>query len=379
MIPLPATLNPHDPDLAAQIAETPNHPGVYVLTPEHGVPYLGSSAYLRKRLVRLLLHNSHPSNSRSNIANSFSRAEYWSTGSRLETSLLLYWLALRHYPDNYRKRLKLKDPWLLTLLNDEFPRLAIQNRLTVSRAASFGPFPNREAAERVHQGTISLFQIRRCEDKLVPSEHHPGCIYGEMNLCLRPCQLAVSAAEYATEVSRLSEFLLSNGRHAMAILTSARDRASHETDFEQAARLHKELEKVKAVTTLRNDLVTEIESLNGLALTRATGHGRVALWPMFSGFWQPPLVLEFAQEQMQARSLDQHLRERLASHLAEPRVTGNRSEELAILARWYYSSWRDGQWFGFRTLADLNVRKLVREISLQARASEAETKIQCDE
>jgi excinuclease ABC subunit C len=370
MIPPPITLNPLDPDLAARIAETPNHPGVYLLMPEHGLPYLGSSAYLRKRLLRLLLHNSHLSNSRSNVANYFARAEHWTTGSRLETSLLLYWLALRYYPDNYRKRLKLRDPWLLTLLNDEFPRLAVQNRLSGSRLASFGPFPNREAAERVYQGIVGLFQIRRCEDKLVPAEDHPGCIYGEMNLCLRPCQLAVSAFEYAAEVSRLSEFLVSNGKHAIATLTSARDRASHETEFEQAARLHKELEKVKAVIALRDDLVTELDSLNGLAVTRASGEGCVALWPMLAGIWQAPLVFDFAPEQVQTRSLDQYLRERLASHLREPRVTGNRLEELAILSRWYYSSWRDGQWLGFKTLADLNLRKLVREISLKARAAE---------
>jgi hypothetical protein len=36
---------------------------------------------------------------------------------------------------------------------------------------------------------------------------------------------------------------------------------------------------------------------------------------------------------------------------------------MAVFARWYYSSWRDGQWFPFLKLADLNYRKLVREIS----------------
>ena len=179
--------------------------------------------------------------------------QYWLTGSRLETSLLLYWLALQHYPDTYHKRLKLKDPWFLTLLKDEFPRLAVHNRLPHKRIATFGPFPSREAAECVYQGTMGLFQIRRCEEKLAPSKDHPGCIYGEMNLCLRPCQLAVSAAEYAAEVARLSEFLEFNGRHTISVLTSARDRASSDTDFEQAARLHKDLEKVKAIAALRDE------------------------------------------------------------------------------------------------------------------------------
>jgi excinuclease ABC subunit C len=367
MIPPPASLDLSDPDLSARIADVPNFPGAYLLVPEQGVPYLGSSAYLRKRLTRLLLHSPNTSNSLSNVRAGLSRVHYWLTGSRLETSLLLYWLALQHYPDTYRKRLKLKDPWFLTLLKDEFPRLAVRNRLPHKRIATFGPFPSREAADRVYQGTIGLFQIRRCEEKLAPSEDHPGCIYGEMNLCLRPCQLAVSAAEYAAEVARLSEFLEFNGRHTISVLTSARDRASGDTDFEQAARLHKDLEKVKAITVLRDELVTEIESLNGLALTRAPGRGRVALWPMLSGYWQQPIFLNFIADDGQARSLDHHLREQLAQHLAAPRAYGKRAEEVSILARWYYSSWRDGQWFGFRNLKDLNLRKLVREISLLVR------------
>lgn len=369
MIPPPIPLDPKQPDLAARIAEIPNISGVFLLIPDAGAPYLGSSASIGKRLARLLLHNSTSSNSLSNIRMRLCRIDYWFTGSRLGSSLLLYWLALQFFPDTYRKRLKLKDPWVLTLLPDEFPRLAVRSRLASKRIATFGPFPTRDTAERVCQGVSGLFQVRRCEETLRPSEDHPGCVYGEMNLCLRPCQLAVTPAEYAAEVARLSDFLHSNGKQAQSNLIAARDRASSEMDFEQAARLHKELEKVKAVAGLRDDLVTEVESLNGIALTRGSGEGQAALWPMLGGFWQPPLVLDFsdagAAESPDGinRSLDHQIREQLSRHLSAPRTEGNRAEELSILSRWYYSSWRDGEWFGFRTLGDLNPRKLVREIS----------------
>src|SRR5690348_2564127 len=125
MIPPPASLNPKDPTLPARITEIPNVPGVYLLMPDKGVPYLGSSAYIKRRLGRVLLHTNNASNSLSNIRAGLSEVRYWFTGSRLESSLLLYWLALRHYPDTYRKRLKLRDPWVLTLLEDEFPRLLV--------------------------------------------------------------------------------------------------------------------------------------------------------------------------------------------------------------------------------------------------------------
>jgi excinuclease UvrABC nuclease subunit len=362
MIPPPALLDPKHPELPAHIAGIPNSRGVYLLMPDNGIPYLGSSIYISKRLSRLLLHTTDTSNSLSNIRAGLSHVRYWLTGSRLETSLLLYWLALEHYPETYRKRLKLKDPWVLTLLEDEFPRLVIRNRLIAKHIAAFGPFPSRDAADRVVQGVLGLFQIRRCEERLYPSEQHPGCIYGEMNLCLRPCQLAVSSAEYAAEVARITEFLESNGKHTLSVLTAARDRASEQTDFEEAARLHKELERVKGIAALRDELITDIESLNGVALTTGSRAGQVTLWPMLAGYWQLPVFLDFT-ETIEARSLDQYVQEQLAQRLAEPRNHGNRAEEVSLLSRWYYSSWRDGQWFSFRVLEDLNLRKLVREIS----------------
>ena len=89
-----------------------------------------------------------------------------------------------------------------------------------------------------------------------------------MNQCLRPCQCAVSQDEYANEVARLDEFLATNGKTAVADLSTARERASQEMDFEQAAQLHKRLEKVNAAAASRDAVVAPLDKFNGLALTR---------------------------------------------------------------------------------------------------------------
>jgi hypothetical protein len=64
-----------------------------------------------------------------------------------------------------------------------------------------------------------------------------------------------------------------------------------------------------------------------------------------------------------ARSLDALLRERLQAALDSPSASGNRLEQIALFSRWYYSSWRDGHWFGFETLDQLNYRRLVKSLS----------------
>jgi hypothetical protein len=62
-------------------------------------------------------------------------------------------------------------------------------------------------------------------------------------------------------------------------------------------------------------------------------------------------------------SLDHSLRETFAR--VAPRKLGvrERQEYLALLARWYYSSWREGEWLAFDSYDDIPYRKLVNAVS----------------
>jgi hypothetical protein len=246
---------------------------------------------------------------------------------------------------------------------DPFPRLALLNRASRNAQMLIGPFQNRDSAQRYEQEVLGLFQIRRCTDTLMPSPDHPGCIYGEMNQCLRPCQTSVSADEYATEVHRAVDFLSTNGKHSLAALSAARERAAENTEFEEAAELHSRLERVRKVASVRDAVVREIDDFSGIALTRAAEPGQLVLWPLVDARWQEPVRLDFSRGNELGKSLDHELREKLKSAIADPRREGNRLQELAIFSRWYYSSWRDGAWFPFHDVADLSYRTLVRTIS----------------
>jgi hypothetical protein len=48
-----------------------------------------------------------------------------------------------------------------------------------------------------------------------------------------------------------------------------------------------------------------------------------------------------------------------------------RQEHVALLARWYYSSWRDGQWIAFPDFAGIPYRRVVRAISVVAAGQQA--------
>ncbi len=351
--------------LDERIAAAPDAPAVFLIWPREGAPYLARTGLLRRRLKRLLGTRSGPTRV-LNLRAVAARIEYWPVASRLESNLIHYRLAVEHFPDTYLEVLKLRMPAYVKLtFANRFPRTLVTTRLGGGRGFYYGPFRTRAGAELFETQVLELFQVRRCQEDLEPAPDHPGCIYGEMNKCLRPCQQAVGVDEYRAEAERVRSFLETSGRSLVEPLEAARDRLSQELQFEDAAREHKRIEKIQEVLRLRDELAWDIDRLNGVAVTPSIDPGAAELWFVLEGCWQPPV--RFAPEIVEGRtfSLDHRLREIAASVDARRPGHETRQEHLALLARWFYSSWRDGDWLPFPDREHLPYRRLVRAISRQ--------------
>ena len=337
----------------------PNSDAVFLVSAGDRSAYLAKTSMLRRRLLRILKPADGLRRS-LNLREVVTRVEYWLTASRLESMLLHYALAKRHYPDDYLRLVKLRMPaYVKLILANEFPRSQVTTRLTGGSGLYYGPFRTRAAAELFENQFLDLFQMRRCQENLEPSPRHPGCIYGEMNMCLRPCQQVVGPAEYMGEVQRVREFLAGDGLSLLNVTSAARERLSIEMNFEEAARQHKRMESIQAVLALRDDLVCDIERLYGVAVAPAAAPDSVLLWFVCQGSWQAPLEFTLTSNV----SLDQRLRELVASLQPVTAPLAEKQEHLALLARWHYSTWSDGEWIGFHDPAQTPYRKLVRAIS----------------
>ena len=341
------------------IPELPNADAVFLVWAGERSAYLAKTSMLRRRLQRILKSSGTPGRM-LNLRAVATRVEYWLTGSKFESGLAHYALARRHYPDTYLKTIKLRMPSYVRLtLSNQFPRTQVTARFGRGSSIYYGPFRTRGGAEHFEAQMLDLFQIRRCQEDLDPRPDHPGCIYGEMNRCLRPCQQVVSPEEYGSEVIRLSGFLADSGTSMLNTIGVARDRLSEEMDFEQASRQHKRFEQVNEVLAMRDGLVTNIDKLCGVAVAPSTHSDSAQLWFVWQGCWQAPLEFPLTSDV----SLDRRLRE-LVAGLAHSAVSRQeRQEHLALLARWFYSTWRDGEWIGFESLQEVPYRKLVRAIS----------------
>ncbi len=355
-LPVPA-------DRQLDFEAAPDVAGVFLLRFTRGRPYLGRTAFLRRRLKRLLRPRGEGSRL-ANLAASVEEISYQPTASPFESTLVLYELARRHMSEDYRRYLKLRTPpFVKAHLGNRFPRTYITTQLTHSRALFFGPFLNRTAAERFESAFLDLFKVRRCQEDLDPHPEHPGCIYGEMDMCLRPCQAKCSDAEYQAEVGEVLQFLETQGQSLVRHIEQAREEASAELEFEEASRLHKRLEKVNEALKLKDDLARDIDSLFGVVVQKSLEPESVDLWFLNQGFFQPKITFGFGIEDGRSVSLDSRLRESLEALKFTTGTTRERADHLAMLRRWYYSSWREGEVVMVDRLDRIPYRKLVNAIS----------------
>lgn len=328
---------------------------VLLMQPRSGEPYLTRTNVLKRRLTRL---------SRIfDLAALDAEFSIWYTPSKLEQALIFYQVAKEHFPQSYRKIVRLPSPaYIKVLLSNEFPRTQVTARIAGKENFFFGPFRTRAEAERYESQMLDFFPVRRCEEDLSPNPDHPGCIYGEMNQCLRPCQLVVGPEGYAAEVKKLTSFLESKGETLREAVSHARERASENLEFEEAARQHRRLEKVEALSRSASDISGDIRQANGVSAVKS--EQGVDLYFLLEGIWQEPIPFELLSKA--GESMDRRLRQ-LVDELPTPKPSlREREEHLGLLQRWYFSSWRDSEWLPFPSRADMPYRKLVRLISRAA-------------
>ncbi len=344
-------------ELGEELIEVPDRPAVFLLWAAEGAPYLAKTSLLRRRLRRLVARAEGLSRVLK-LGGVVERIEYWTVGSQLEAMLVHLELAQRYFPDDWQKITRLKAPAFVRLVTDNpFPRAMVTTRL--GRGLFTGPFASRAAAERYEGGVLDLFQIRRCEENLAPTPEHPGCIYGEMNKCLRPCQAAVSRDEYAHETQRVEQFLRTAGASLADPLEVARDRASTEMQFEEAERLHQRVARIREVAAAAGDLARPLDQLAGVAVVRSAANTAIDFLFFVGGHWQEPRRLVLVDTVDGGQSMDRRVREIIAQ--VAPTGTPN-LEHLAMLTRWHGSSWRDGEWIGFDSLDKIPYRKIVNAV-----------------
>jgi len=347
-------------------------PAVFALYAENETaePYIGLTPDLRRRLERIL-RPAKGQTKRLQLVSRVRRIAWQLTGSEFESLVVQFALLEINYGPKALERMKLRAPAFVKFHGgNPYPRLTVTNRPSLKEAQwAFGPFPSRAAAERYSEELLKLFLLRRCEENLDPNPSHPGCVYGEMKMCLAPCQIGCTDARYGEEAEAVRSFLATRGASKLVQIGEQRDHASEQLEFETAARLHAQFEKVEAVRALAAELVHPFSALRACIMQASANPDEVAVFLYQDGelrgpaafstlgmriqneqsgssslFAQPmaiepvvesegPAAIKASRDMLESR-LESAL-EVLSARRPQPNATV-RQGHPALLTRWYY-------------------------------------------
>jgi len=363
-------------------AALPARPGVLMIEMRAAgaQPYLARTADIRRAAERLL-REPEVASKRLNLRSVAAGVRYRVTGSKFEQTLALYTCARARFPKRYRDLLRLRPPAVLKVnLRNEYPRCYVTRRISGDGGFYFGPFASRKSAEAFAEGFLDLFKIRRCQIKIRRDPEFPGCIYSEMKMCLAPCFAGCMKEEYDVETGRVLATLATSGEALTEELERDREAASEALDFERAATVHKRLEKASAVLRGLPEVARRIDELDAVVLQRGAEEKSIIVFPVLAGLLAEPIFLRFGELSSEPRSVEAILKQGLVPHgqadeskstdqaqRTESNATGGdpqippsaawlsqyglrdapsqRSEHLAMLARWFYSKPREGEIF----------------------------------
>lgn len=242
------------PDIASQLAQVPDAPGVYLWKQGDEVLYVGKAKCLRKRMRQYVaLHDE-----RLMVPRMMERVDgfdYVVTGTEME-SLILEANLIKEMRPPYN--VDYKDdksfPFIALTLADPFPAIKYTREKHRSGTRYFGPYTDARAARETIEVVRRVYPICRAtcaEWKRVNA--HSGAALGKPCFDYHvgkgpgPCVGAITAEKYRERVAEVAAFL--EGRQsAVARELEARMReAAADLDYERAARLRNSLEAVRAV------------------------------------------------------------------------------------------------------------------------------------
>ncbi len=298
---------PFDPaDPKAALAQLPQAQAVFALygADAHAEPYIGRTPNLRARLERLLQPSPrHPR--RLHLAGLVRRIDWQLAGSEFESLVVQFNLLQNQYGTKCLERMHLRSPAFVRFLGgNPYPRIVVTNRPSQREADwAYGPFPSRAAAERYAEEMLKLFLLRRCTFDLHPDPSFPGCVYSEMKMCLAPCYKGCSDERYQEESAAVQSFLATRGESRLVTLRTERDQASANLEFESAAALHAQVQRVEAVRALAAELVRPLSRLRAVILQASAHPDEVAVFLFEDGRLRGPAGIFDARDENPERTV----------------------------------------------------------------------------
>jgi hypothetical protein len=152
-----------------------------------------------------------------------------------------------------------------------------------------------------------------------------------MKMCLAPCYQGCTDERYSEEAAAVERFLATRGESRMRKLCAERDAASAKLEFEAAAALHAQVQRVESVRALAPELVRPLSQLRAVILQASALPGEVAVFLYQDGRLRGPVgysTLGMRIQNEQSGSTSLFAQPMAVEAIAE--TTGNREQGSGI-------------------------------------------------
>lgn len=322
----------------------PEEPGVYSMLDADGtVLYVGKAKSLRGRVRSYFQIGAQHSHKIERMTRLVHEIRWECTDTEL-AALLLESREIKRLQPPYNtssKRIRL-HPFLRLTVQEEFPRLEWTSSVEKDGAEYFGPFRNRSAAQEIAETMQKRFNLRLCEDEIVPDSDAKPCFYYHIKRCKAPCAQLQTRRDYMVTVEEVRQFL--SGYEA-GIIERLREEMSESAErlmFERAASIRNRLREFERVFERKENVSTAANNNNVIIILPASQREKtVEIFFIESGrlFHQQILGRKAPLERLLALLQSAYFSiQTPASH----RLTALETDEMRIIASWIYRNRESG-------------------------------------
>ncbi len=255
-------------DVKAYLADLGHGPGVYRMYDNADrLIYVGKARDVRRRLNSYF--GTRPQATKvMAMLRRLARIEVTWTTTEVEALLLESTLIKGHRP---RYNVVLRDdksyPYIRLMPGLGFPRLSFYRGSRRGAGRLFGPYPSATTARSALGELQRVFRLRNCTDRYFRNRIRP-CLQYQIERCSAPCVGLIEKEDYGRDLDQAVAFLEGRDEYAIEALVARMEQASAALDFEQAARMREQIQRLRRIRA-HQDVVADIDDCEVLAVATA--------------------------------------------------------------------------------------------------------------
>lgn len=262
-------------NLKEKASKLPQVPGSYIYKDKKGkVIYVGKAKNLRSRVGSYFNITLDTSSKTAALVRQINDLEFIEVESEFE-ALILEAELIKKYRPKYNIILKDDKSYIYIVIRNEklivsgkkitLPKIITARKTEIQKNdISYGPYPNSSITKNV-LGTIrKVFQYRDCSPSKFSryEKLQSPCLFGHINLCLKPCVLNTSedTKRYKNSINNVKKILSGNAIKMTSNIKKEMKKYSKSMEYEKAALYRDLLSKFSYVQNTFRDATEYIDN-----------------------------------------------------------------------------------------------------------------------